>query len=98
VRVAVIDQGPGVPLTERDAIWRPFQRGSAAREGAGGSGIGLTVVKEIVAEHDGQVWVEDADGGGAMFIVELPVRGPRSTVRDETLEPLPRTGHRASRT
>jgi signal transduction histidine kinase len=83
VRVAVIDEGPGVPAAERDSIWRPFQRGAAAREGAGGSGIGLTVVKEIVDEHDGKAWVEDAPGGGAAFIVELPVasepqdHGPR---------------------
>jgi signal transduction histidine kinase len=91
VRIAVIDEGPGVPVSERDAIWRPFQRGSAAREGAGGSGIGLTVVKEIVDEHEGRVWVEDATSGGAMFVVELPVRGSRGAVRDERAELLPRT-------
>jgi signal transduction histidine kinase len=73
VRVAVIDEGPGVLPAERDSIWRAFQRGSAAGEGAGGSGIGLTVVKEIVDEHEGKAWVEDAPGGGAAFIVELPV-------------------------
>jgi signal transduction histidine kinase len=73
VRVAVIDEGPGVAPAERDAIWRPFQRGSAARDGAGGSGIGLTVVAEIIDEHRGRAWVEDAPSGGAMFVVELPV-------------------------
>ncbi len=72
VRVAVLDEGPGVPASEREAIWRPFQRGVAARDGAGGSGIGLTVVKEIVDEHGGRVWVEDGEGHGAMFVVELP--------------------------
>jgi signal transduction histidine kinase len=77
VRVAVIDEGPGVPRSEREGIWRPFQRGSAAQEGAGGSGIGLTVVKEIVDEHDGRVWVEDTEGGGAAFVVELPARSTR---------------------
>ena len=71
VRVAVIDEGPGVPRSEREGIWRPFQRGSAAQDGAGGSGIGLTVVKEIVDEHEGRVWVEVAEGGGAAFVVEL---------------------------
>jgi signal transduction histidine kinase len=77
VRVAVIDEGPGVPAGEREAIWRPFQRGSAAREGAGGSGIGLTLVKEIVDEHEGRVWVEDGVSGGATFVVELPIE-PRA--------------------
>jgi signal transduction histidine kinase len=76
VRVVIEDEGSGVPASEREAIWQPFQRGSAAREGAGGSGIGLTVVKEIVEEHAGSVWVEDAAGGGAAFVVELPAETP----------------------
>jgi signal transduction histidine kinase len=75
VRVAVIDEGPGVPAAERETIWRAFQRGSAARDGAGGSGIGLTIVKEIVDEHGGRVWAEADEGGGAAFVVELPVSG-----------------------
>jgi signal transduction histidine kinase len=98
VRVAVIDEGPGVPASERDSIWQPFQRGAAARDGAGGSGIGLTVVKEIVDEHHGRVWVEDGDGGGAMFIVELPVCGARSAVREELTGGVPRTADRGPRT
>jgi signal transduction histidine kinase len=85
IRVAVIDEGPGVPVAERESIWRPFQRGSAARDGAGGSGIGLTVVKEILDEHGGRAWVEDAGGRGATFVVELPVagRGARGAGRGE---------------
>lgn len=71
--IAVTDSGPGVPQSERERIWRPFERGSVARQrAAGGSGIGLTIVREIVAEHDGRVWVEDAPGGGARFVVDLP--------------------------
>jgi signal transduction histidine kinase len=101
VRVAVIDEGPGVAPAERDSIWRPFQRGSAAREGAGGSGIGLTVVKEILDEHEGKVWVDDGANGGAVFVVELPigesVRGPRSVVRGDVAG-VPRTTHHAPRT
>jgi signal transduction histidine kinase len=84
VRIAVADEGPGVALDERDTIWRPFQRGLAAREGAGGSGIGLTVVKDIVQEHKGRVWVEDGPGGGAMFVVELPVQSTTGRRRTST--------------
>jgi signal transduction histidine kinase len=73
VRLTIADRGHGVPAAEREAVWRPFERGSqAARSGVGGSGIGLTVIREIVAEHDGRAWVEDAPGGGAAFVVELP--------------------------
>jgi signal transduction histidine kinase len=72
-RLIVDDNGPGVPPAERDRIWQPFERGGEARRrAAGGSGIGLTIVREIAQEHGGTAWVEDAPGGGARFIVELP--------------------------
>jgi signal transduction histidine kinase len=72
-RLRVDDNGPGVPVKERDRIWRPFERGGVARErAAGGSGIGLTIVREIAEEHGGRAWVESVAGGGASFIVELP--------------------------
>ena len=73
-RLEVRDQGPGIPPSEREAVWRPFQRGTGAlRSGAGGSGIGLTVVRELVAEHGGSIAVEDAPGGGALLVVQLPL-------------------------
>lgn len=73
VRVQVDDNGPGVPAKERERIWRPFERGGAARtRAAGGSGIGLTIVREIAEEHGGRAWVEAAPTGGARFVVELP--------------------------
>jgi signal transduction histidine kinase len=72
VVIAVSDQGPGVPRAEREMIWQAFKRGSAATIAAG-SGIGLSVIREIAHEHGGRAWVEDAPGGGARFIVSLPV-------------------------
>jgi signal transduction histidine kinase len=77
VRLRVDDNGPGVPPSERDRIWRPFERGGAARaRAAGGSGIGLTIIREIAEEHGGRAWVEAAPTGGARFVVELPDEGP----------------------
>lgn len=72
VEVVVEDQGPGVPLEERDRIWEPFQRGSHAGSGEAGSGIGLSVVREIAVRSGGGVRVGDGPDGGARFIVELP--------------------------
>jgi signal transduction histidine kinase len=70
-RLTVADQGAGVPAAERERVWRPFERGAASRH-AGGTGIGLTIVREVVTAHGGRAWVEDAPGGGAAFVVELP--------------------------
>ncbi len=73
MRLRVDDNGPGVPASERERVWRPFERGGAARtRAAGGSGIGLTIVREIAEEHRGRAWVEAAPGRGARFVVELP--------------------------
>jgi signal transduction histidine kinase len=69
----VDDNGPGVPPADRERIWKPFERGGAAlNRAACGSGIGLTIVREIAEEHGGRAWVESAPSGGARFIVELP--------------------------
>jgi len=71
VEVAVEDEGPGVIENERDRIWRPFTRGARGTE-TGGSGIGLSVVREVVESHGGRAWVEAAANGGARFVVHLP--------------------------
>ena len=75
VRVVVEDNGPGIPPTERDRLFERFYRGDlAGRRAAGdGTGLGLSLVAEHVRLHGGSVWIEDAPGGGARFVVELPV-------------------------
>ena len=75
VRFAVEDRGPGVPEHERHHIFERFARGeSSARPGAGdGTGLGLSLVAEHARLHHGHVWVEDRVGGGARFVVELPL-------------------------
>jgi two-component system sensor histidine kinase MtrB len=72
---AVEDAGAGVDPEDRDKIFDRFFRGRAAgMRGAGeGSGLGLSLVREHVALHGGRVWVEDRDGGGARFVVRLPL-------------------------
>jgi signal transduction histidine kinase len=70
MQLSVRDRGNGVRADERKRIWRAFERGRTAEQNAtGGSGIGLTVVAEIAHEHGGDAWVEDAEGGGARFVV-----------------------------
>ncbi|MBI3789974.1 MAG: HAMP domain-containing histidine kinase [Gemmatimonadetes bacterium] len=74
-RLSVTDSGPGVPVAERQRIFAPFARGARAQERAsGGSGIGLTIVRDIAVDHGGRAWVEDAPGGGACFVFQLPAQ------------------------
>jgi hypothetical protein len=69
----VADDGPGVPADDRTRIFERFVRLDDARARAdGGSGLGLAIVAEVVAAHDGKVWVEESPGGGALFRVRLP--------------------------
>jgi signal transduction histidine kinase len=72
--VTVSDEGPGVPVNEREVIWTPFFRGNAAAaQGAGGSGIGLAIVKDLVASMGGRISIPaPSNGRGAVFQVELP--------------------------
>jgi two-component system sensor histidine kinase MtrB len=76
VKIAVEDDGPGVPIEERALIFERFARGVSAgqRTGSEGAGLGLALVDEHIRLHDGRVWVEDrSDGGqGARFVIELP--------------------------
>lgn len=69
--VTVDDNGIGVPMGERTAIFRLFSRGTHS-EMYPGSGVGLAVVRLAVERQGGRVHVEDAPGGGARFRVELP--------------------------
>lgn len=87
VIITVDDKGPGVPRSEREKIWDPYVRLSrAAESAAGGSGIGLSIVRELVRLHGGRARVEDAPGGGARFLVEFPQVNGRSAASAEAVE------------
>ena len=74
-RVEVLDQGPGVPRAMREKIFEPFARMPASRSRAdAGSGLGLTIARRLVELHEGTLTVDDAPGGGARFVLELPTR------------------------
>jgi signal transduction histidine kinase len=73
VQVWVDDEGPGIPAADRERIWKRFFRLDAHKESAvAGTGIGLTVVRDLVALHGGRSWVEPGERGGARFVVEFP--------------------------
>lgn len=65
----VLDCGPGVPESERAAIFEPFHRGALDRPG---KGLGLAIVHDVAERHGGRVWVEERECGGAAFCLALP--------------------------
>ena len=67
--LAVCDRGPGVPEPERALVFEPFHR--VRREGRG-AGLGLAIVRDVARRHGGDARVEEADGGGARFVVAWP--------------------------
>jgi PAS domain S-box-containing protein len=83
VRVSVADAGPGIPLEERDKLFQPFVRLSAADGAQYGVGLGLSVAKAIVKEHGGEVDYEKRPGAGSIFWFTIPrqVKGHESSYR-----------------
>lgn len=72
VILQVWDNGVGIPLDEQPHIFEKFFRGSNVPEGVSGTGLGLTIVKSIVEDHRGRIWVESKEGEGTTFTVVLP--------------------------
>lgn len=71
VRFYVEDAGPGVGPEERRVIFEKFRRGRAGSRVPGGTGLGLTIVSEIVRYHGGSIRIEDVEPHGARFVIEL---------------------------
>jgi two-component system, OmpR family, sensor histidine kinase BaeS len=73
VELRVTDQGPGIPRRERERIFNAYARGARARRAGGpGLGLGLHIVRTLVAVHEGTVGVDSEPGRGASFWVRLP--------------------------
>lgn len=68
--LSVEDAGPGVAASERERIFERFARGTASRNSTG-SGLGLAIVYEHARVLGGQAWVENANSGGALFVVSM---------------------------
>jgi two-component system, NtrC family, nitrogen regulation sensor histidine kinase NtrY len=69
--LSVSDNGPGIAPEMRGRLFEPY-----ATTKAEGTGLGLAIVERIVVEHGGEIGVGDAAGGGAAFVVKLPLSGP----------------------
>jgi signal transduction histidine kinase len=74
VTIAVTDSGPGIPVDQLPFVFDRFYRGDRSRS-TPGTGIGLSIAKQIVARHGGSLTAENAPGGGAQLTVRLPAGG-----------------------
>jgi len=72
VLVRVVDHGPGIPPSEAERIFEPFQRGSLTGT-ARGAGLGLAIARGFAEANGGRVWVESHEGQGATFVLALPL-------------------------
>ncbi len=74
VRVCVRDHGQGIPAEFASRIFGRFQQaGGAASRRSGGTGLGLSIAKAITELHGGRIGFENAEGGGTVFQVQLPI-------------------------
>jgi len=72
VQVRLADQGPGIPVDERQRVFEAFHR-RGSEGGRSGSGLGLAIARAIVLAHGGRIWIEGSPSGGTAVVFELPV-------------------------
>jgi signal transduction histidine kinase len=74
--MAVEDQGPGIPEPEQDHVFDRFWRADKARARShGGSGLGLSIVRQVAEAHSGVVKLASREGHGSTFVMWIPARG-----------------------
>lgn len=80
VEFVVTDTGPGIPESQRAAVFEKFRQLDAAPKS--GFGLGLSICAKIVKLHKGEIWVQQAKTGGAQFVVRLPlVQIPKEKIK-----------------
>ncbi|TAN52035.1 MAG: two-component sensor histidine kinase, partial [Rhodospirillales bacterium] len=74
VEILIDDNGPGIPAEMRDEVFRPFYRIEGSRnQRTGGVGLGLTIARDIVRGHGGDIKLEDNPSGGLRVRITLPL-------------------------
>lgn len=72
VHMWVEDAGPGIPLADRERVWQPFVRLDRPDDATAGTGIGLTIARDLMTRMNGRVAIHEAAGGGARVSLFLP--------------------------
>ncbi len=77
VRLWVADSGPGIPVEEREQIFRRFHRAGDGRRRSDGAGLGLSIVRAIAEAHGGRIELDTREGAGATFTLIVPTEPPQ---------------------
>lgn len=96
VLVSVRDEGPGIPEEDRQSIFGSFSHRRDGSIASGHVGLGLAICREIVMAHEGEIWAENAEGGGSMFVFAIPAtaEAPRPETGDDAPETAAAAGRR----
>ena len=90
VRILIEDRGVGISKAEIKHIFEPFYRGRAALAAQiAGSGVGLSIVKQIVAAHGGEISVKSTPGSGTVFTLDLPIASEQTDISGEVVSVPP---------
>lgn len=73
LQLSIWDNGPGIPPLIQDLIFHPFVRAGKA----GGCGLGLTIARNIVEDHGGEIWLDKSGESGAHFKIAMPISAPK---------------------
>jgi signal transduction histidine kinase len=74
LQIEVQDQGRGIPANKLQTIFEPFQQVDVSdSRKKGGTGLGLAICRNIVEQHNGNIWVESVLNQGSTFYVTLPL-------------------------
>lgn len=74
IEIVVEDDGPGIPDSELEEVFRPFYRVDRSRNmSTGGVGLGLPIAMDIISAHGGRIWLEKSRHGGLRAVIQLPV-------------------------
>jgi signal transduction histidine kinase len=72
IQIWVEDSGPGIPLKDRERVWEAFTRLESPGDATAGTGIGLTIARELILQMHGRVEIQQSAGTGARISVFLP--------------------------
>jgi two-component system, OmpR family, osmolarity sensor histidine kinase EnvZ len=73
LEMTVDDNGPGIPEAHREDVFRPFYRLDVSRNlETGGVGLGLSIARDVIRNHGGQICLGDASQGGLRVLIRLP--------------------------